>query len=336
MGSHYSRVNNTCLLILATIGVTVVLIYTRAIMVPFVISLFVYFVAAPVVQWLSGRLGLKRLPAVLLTVLLFVAVLGVLLFFVAVSLTSFFEGADVYNAKLQQFIAGTVSWLESNGLVIERSNVLKHLGELPVFSVARHFTGQAFSLVSNFSLILIFFLFLIAGEQEAEQQSQLVLDIQQQVSQYIVVKFFVSILTALLVFAVLALFGIDLAFMFAVLVFFLNFIPSIGSIIGTVLPLPVVALQVGFGWEFLVILLLMGSVQVYIGNFLEPKMLGESMDLHPVAVLLMLMFWGLVWGVAGMFLAVPITAIVKIILSRIEGTRPAAELLAGRLSLKSK
>ena len=59
--------------------------------------------------------------------------------------------------------------------------------------------------------------------------------------------------------------------------------------------------------------------------------LGEHLDLHPVTILLFLMFWGLVWGIAGMFLAVPITAILKIILSRIEQTKPVAELLAGRL-----
>ncbi|MCB0357914.1 MAG: AI-2E family transporter, partial [Bdellovibrionales bacterium] len=80
------------------------------------------------------------------------------------------------------------------------------------------------------------------------------------------------------------------------------------------------------------VLVFTGLIQIIIGNVIEPKLMGESMNLHPIAILLFLMFWGVVWGVPGMFLAVPITAILRIIFSRIEMTRPLANLISGQIS----
>lgn len=138
-------------------------------------------------------------------------------------------------------------------------------------------------------------------------------------------------ITGILVGILFLIFGVDLTFMFVVLTILLNFIPSIGSVIATLLPLPVIMLQFGFTAPFYVILIGSGFIQFTIGNVVEPKFMGDSMDLHPVVVLMFLIFWGLVWGIPGMFLAVPITAVLKIVLSRIETTRPFAELLGGRL-----
>ena len=74
-----------------------------------------------------------------------------------------------------------------------------------------------------------------------------------------------------------------------------------------------------------------GVVQFAIGNVLEPKLMGKSFGLHPVTILLTLIFWGVLWSVPGMFLATPLTAIAKVLLSRSEFTAPVARLLEGRL-----
>ena len=79
------------------------------------------------------------------------------------------------------------------------------------------------------------------------------------------------------------------------------------------------------------VFLVPGAVQMTIGNIIEPLIMGEGLDLHPVTILLALVFWGLIWGVVGMFLATPITAVFRIVLDRFETTRPIAGLLAGRL-----
>jgi len=174
-------------------------------------------------------------------------------------------------------------------------------------------------------------LFLIAGEPQQRIKNKLYNAIQVKISQYVATKTMSSLATGLLVGIVLKAFNVELAFMFAVLTVLLNFIPSLGSIVATLIPLPVLLLQFGFTGPLFVVLGLSSLIQFSVGNIIEPKIMGESMDLHPVAVLVFLIFWGLVWGVAGMFLAVPITAVLKIALSRIKTTAPIAELLAGRL-----
>ena len=74
-----------------------------------------------------------------------------------------------------------------------------------------------------------------------------------------------------------------------------------------------------------------GAIQLTIGNFIAPKIMGDSLDLHPVTILLALMVWGMIWGIVGMLLATPITAVMKILFERLELTRPVGALLAGRL-----
>jgi len=125
--------------------------------------------------------------------------------------------------------------------------------------------------------------------------------------------------------------GVDLALVFGVMAFLLNFIPSVGSIIATLLPMPLALVQFDSWLPITLVLVLPGTVQFTIGNVVEPLVMGEGLDLHPVTVLLALVFWGLLWGVVGMLLAAPMTAVLRIVLGRLEITRPLAELLAGRL-----
>ena len=122
-----------------------------------------------------------------------------------------------------------------------------------------------------------------------------------------------------------------MAFMFAILTFLLNFIPNIGSIVAVIIPMPIVLLQYGANHQFILALILLSSVQTLIGNIFEPKIMGESMGLHPVTILFFLTFWGSIWGVIGMFLSVPITATLKIIFEKFSFTRPIAQLFAGRI-----
>ena len=121
--------------------------------------------------------------------------------------------------------------------------------------------------------------------------------------------------------------------MFAILTFCLNFIPNIGSIIAVILPIPIILLQFGISFPFIAAIILLVAIQIAIGNILEPKLMGDSMGLHPVTILFFLAFWGYLWGITGMFLSVPITATLKIIFDKFEMTKPVAQLFAGKLEL---
>lgn len=138
-------------------------------------------------------------------------------------------------------------------------------------------------------------------------------------------------LTGFLVWAVLALFKLELANVFGIFAFILNFIPSIGSIIATLLPVPIAVAQFQNPGLIFLVVGLPGAIQIIIGNGIEPKLMGQSLNLHPVTILMALSFWGLMWGIPGMFLAVPITAVFRIILMKFGTLKPIGNLLAGQL-----
>ena len=122
-----------------------------------------------------------------------------------------------------------------------------------------------------------------------------------------------------------------MALSFGVLAFLLNFIPNIGPIVASLLPIPLILLDPSGNIVWMVaVITATSTIQLISGNVVEPKLMGNSSDLHPVTILLGLMFWGMMWGIIGMFLATPITAAIKIVMERFEPTRQVANLMAGR------
>ena len=114
----------------------------------------------------------------------------------------------------------------------------------------------------------------------------------------------------------------------AFLIFLLNFIPTIGSLIATTFPAVFALLQFGEFSYLVMVLVFVGLIQVAVGNVLEPKLMGNSLNISPLVAILSLTFWGAIWGVTGMFLSVPITVILVIIFSHFESTRPVAIMLS--------
>lgn len=188
------------------------------------------------------------------------------------------------------------------------------------------------SLVSQGAVVLVFLVFLILGYRPPEDRDPNTLwaQLRRQINEYVRVKAIVSFVTGLLTFVILEALGVDLALVFGTMAFFLNFIPNVGSFVAMLLPLPIVILappeQLGLA-EKLLAFGGPGAVQVLMGNLVEPRWMGRSLDLHPVVVLLSLIFWGTLWGPIGMLLSVPITSVIKTLLERSELTRPVADLL---------
>jgi AI-2 transport protein TqsA len=197
--------------------------------------------------------------------------------------------------------------------------------------IATNSFGTVLSFFSSTIFVCIFILFLLIGYKPQNQPKGIYADIIHKIRRYITTKTVVSIITGLLVWLTLSAFGLQLAPVFGVMAFLLNFIPSIGSIIATLLPLPIAFAQFQNPWLITFVILIPGAIQITIGNIIEPKLMGKELSLHPAAILLALSFWGLFWGIIGMFLAVPITAIIRIILMQFESLKPIGNLLAGKL-----
>ena len=202
-------------------------------------------------------------------------------------------------------------------------------------SVIGWVANSGIALISQGALVLVFMMFLIIGYRAPEDRDPTTLwaKLRRQINEYVRVKTIVSFLTGAFTFLFLRMLGVDLALVFGTMAFFLNFIPNIGSFVAMALPLPVILLAPPDQLDVVDKVLAFGlpaGVQLFMGNFVEPRWMGKSLDLHPVVVLLALIFWGFLWGPIGMLLSVPITAVIKTLLEQSELTRPAARLLADR------
>ena len=329
---YYLKTSAICLTIIAAGVVTAFLVYTKTLLIPFVISILFYTILAQMTLYMKHKFSFPSWLAMTISILLCVAVFAGVIFFTVNSVGTFLKGAEVYRQNLIDTINDIALRLQQHGITLDQNFLETYLRELPVFNWLRNFGGQVFSIVSDTTLIILFMVFFLLGSKKAPPiTNPAIKEMLANVSVYLSVKLMASLATGLVAAAILFGFQVKLAALFAMFMFLLNFIPSVGSIIAVLLPAPVLFLQFGLGPQFFIILGLLAATEFTIGNLVEPRFLGEGMDLHPATVVACLIFWTLVWGVPGAFLSVPITASIKIVLSKIKHTRPVAEFLAGRL-----
>ena len=329
------------LLVIAAVTFTVALIWARAVMVPFVLALLLTYMVTPIVDLLQTRLRVPRFLALLAAFVVIAGGVTVVVLLLITSIEGLADNTDQYQQTWNQLVGwAQQTYVELSdrlgvdlGLEGQVNDLADKLGELPILALgwAKNTAGGVLNFLSTTFLVLIFVIYLILGHTPAQKRRGLWGEIDGKVRRYIITKVLTSATTGVLTGLILWALGVDLALVFGMMAFLLNFIPSIGSIIATMLPLPIALMQFGFGWQLGLVILLPGAVQMTVGNGIEPKIMGDSLDLHPITILLTLIFWGLVWGPVGMLLAAPITAVLKIVLERFETTRPLAELLAGRL-----
>ncbi len=326
-------INNICLIILAFTAATWILIYTKSILMPYVIALFISMVAATVAETLRRKWKVPYTLGLILSFIAFLSVVTLAVLFITNSIESFVQGADIYSERLDDAVDWFILQAQSHGIKLNAQFINDTIDKLPLFTVAKSVGGTVMSISTNFMLITLFVIF-IAMSKATEETPAIVSNIQKQISFYLLIKISVSFLAAFCTWIVLYALKAELATMLAIVTFVLNFIPNIGPLIASALPLPILFLQYGFDWHILLAVLLLATIHFIIGNILETKWLGAGMDLDPIIVLACLIFWSLVWGVMGALLAVPLTAIIKIALSRSKTTRPFADLLAGKYPSK--
>ena len=137
-----------------------------------------------------------------------------------------------------------------------------------------------------------------------------------------------SVVTGILSYTVLKMLGVDFAETWALLIFLLNYIPTVGSILGVVFPAVLALVQFDTLGPFLVIAVLLSAAQFAIGNVIEPIFMGKVLNLSSVVVIIALSLWGSVWGIVGMFMSVPITVVLMIMCAHIPNLKWIAVLLS--------
>lgn len=201
--------------------------------------------------------------------------------------------------------------------------------------------GSFAAFVGNLLLVLVYLIFMLAGgeamnlridrafEQErAAKVKNVINDIESQVRQYLAIKSFIALLNGTVAGIILFIAGVDFVIFSALLVSLFNFIPNIGSVIATMFPVLICFLQYGFSLRLLLVLVGLMVTQFTIGNAVEPRITGKSLNLSPIVILVSLIFWGYIWGIVGMILAVPLTSAIKIFCENIPTLKPIAGLIS--------
>ena len=266
----------------------------------------------------------------LITLCIVLAVLaGMFLVLIAV-VEEIVRVANEYSQQVVHMAENLLEKLKKYNVHVDEEKIIGEL-ETRLPGVISSTVGTVTTIISHGFLIAFFMVFLLLGRNPQRRPTGIYADIENTIRSYITTMTAISALTSVLVGIVLWALGLHMAWLFAFLVFLFTFIPNVGPIVATLLPLPVAVTQFHDPWMILATLAIPGAIHMTIGNLVTPRRLGRGMELHPVTVLLALAFWGLIWGIVGMVLAMPIMATLRIILSRFNTTRPLAELLAGHL-----
>lgn len=269
--------------------------------------------------------------------------------------------ANLILANKDSVLALAPQYQESLLAVIQRGAVLLHLETEPTWTTLRRdLFGQISlqpligSMVASVSavavtviVVLLYASFLLIEQRSFDAKiaglssdprivarvRQVTSDINSRIGSYLALKTFISILLGLTSWIVMAFMGLEFAAFWAVVIVLLNYVPYIGSFLGVLFPVTMAIVQFANPNDVLAVLLPLTALQFLIGNFLDPYVMGNSLNLSPFAILVSLAAWSGLWGIPGAFLAVPITAIMAIVFSQFAGTRPLAVLLSrdGRL-----
>jgi predicted PurR-regulated permease PerM len=225
---------------------------------------------------------------------------------------------------------------EMRGLMVDQ---LRENGN----ALARGLVGGTLDFTKGLVLVVIYMLFIFAEQAvfrrkilaiagHREHDAAVVLDtIGRGIQRYLGVKTLVSFVTGALAYAALVALGVPRALLFGILTFLLNYIPTFGSIIAAIFP-TVTALttypdQPGVAVGVVVVYL---AINLTLGNFIEPKILGRELNLSPLVIIISVVVWAGLWGPVGTFLAVPLTAGLQIVLASYESTRPVAVMMSSR------
>ena len=333
--SEQNQIITFSLLIMAIVSSAFALYYARSVLVPFVLALFLRSLIAPLIDFQIYKLKIHRYVAIP------IAIFVVVYFFIFLipplfnSIKSFLENASEYQDKVILLVDFVLKWIQQKfNIEIDIYTIEESLRELPFLDWTSDLLSHTAHFIESFFIILVILLFLIIGETNKEKTlTWNVMD--NSIKKYISTKVLIAFGTSIIFGITYWLLDLELAIIFAILTFFLTFIPIFGAVIAVILPIPVAFIQYDSLLPILLIIVLPLSYKIIIGDFIEPKVLGSALNLHPVTIVLALIFWGLLWGVIGVLLAAPITAVIKISFEQYSTTKPIARLLEGKIHHKN-
>ena len=329
-------------ILITFIAIVFILFIGKNLILPLAIAVMISYVINELkIQLSKITFKKKKLPNWLLTfssfgiIVLLLILLGNVLYSNILSIT---EVIPTYQKNINLLVSKFISFEKIDLTLITK----EWLNGDKIATIISTILDSLTSIFSNSMLILLYLVFIMlessmfskkikliyTNKESYKRVSFILKNINNSMSKYISLKTITSLTTGFMSYVVLMMLDIDFAFFWAFLIFALNFIPTIGSLIATLFPAIIALLQFGTFLYPSIVLLAIGSIQFLIGNVLEPKIMGNSLNVSPLVVLISLAFWGAIWGITGMVLSVPITIMIIITFSQFESTKWMAILLS--------
>ncbi len=333
-----------------TVALVLVLLNVgQSILLPFVFALLIWFVVKKT-RNLIDKVGFIRtyIPTWIKSILASFLIFGLILVAAKVLMQSienlslsykdYVSNVEVISAKVNEYFKIDI-----------QEEVSQFVTDFDFTSYLKSLFNSLSEILGHMVMIVFYVIFLFIEESLFQRKFRLIfnkeeqyhdyLNIMQKVdkamSSYISLKSIIAILTTSLSYIILLAVGVDSPLFWAFLIFMLNFIPSVGPIIGTVLPALFSLLQFGEFLPFFIILIGIGTIATLVGSLVEPRLMGNTLNISPLVAILSLAIWGTIWGITGMLLSVPITVALIIIFAQFDGTRPLAILLSEKGRVKN-
>ena len=343
--TQYAKHIRNILLVFLVIFAISFLKLASSILLPIVIAMFLFMLLNPILNRLDGT-RIPRLLSTLIVMVLVVLVSAVFIYVLFLIVNMLLSKLPYYAMRvneidmlLSQYIAPLLGMDGAEFSIIDYLDINWYT--LAIQSLSS-FSSSIIDLFSDWMLVFLYLLFIllerssfpekimsVLSPEKALRVSKLSMKINRQIAKYIFLKLMISLITGFLFYAVAIHTGLDFALAWGVLATILNFIPTIGSIIVTAGTIIMAVIQFMPSWiTVLYIAVLMISIEMIMGNIIDPKLQGVKLNISPLVILISLAFWGYIWGLAGMFLAVPITSTLQIFMANIPSLKGIAVILS--------
>jgi len=318
------------------------LVVGRSLLLPFILGLVLWYMVDALADTFErprlGRFGLPRWLSILLAIALLGGLAWVLGRTIRDNANAVIAAAPSYEGRLQRLIEQAASLIG----IAETPTLAELFNRISLTETLRDLASATASIVSVFGIVLIYAGFLFVEQVQFRKKLALMFrndtqrarvrsvlgQIDRDIKVYLRIKTTLAAATSAMAYVVMAWVKVDFAGFWAVLVFFLFYIPTVGSIIAILGPALLTLVQFDQLTPFFIVLFVIGAIQIVMANVVEPAMMGRSLNLSPLVVIVSLTVWGTIWGVVGMFLCVPIMVVLLIVLAHFEPSRPIAVLLS--------
>ena len=310
--------------------------YAKSFITPLLLALFISIICVQPISWLEKKRAPKWL-ALIIVLLGLILLFSGFSFLIGGTISSFSSNVSKYGSTLTAIINSFIQFLNEHGLNIPKDQMSTLIQPAKILEFTASALNGLLNMMGNTFLIFLIVLFILMEFGSFPVKAKAILSgsdasiayfstIIQSIRQYLWIKTLVGLSEGILIYTSLLIIGVDYPLLWALIAFLMNYIPNIGSIIASIPTVLFALVQLGLGGALWTLAMFM-LIHNVIGNFLEPRILGKGLGLSTLVVFLSLLLWGFILGTVGMFLSVPITMTIKIILEQNEKTQWLAILL---------